>query len=58
MKSFFVIFLILCTALTSRISLSAKDLGGIQVAAFCQKHLPGSKAVIVDDAGNLVLARS
>ena len=51
MKSFFVIFLILCTALTSRISLSAKDLGGIQVAAFCQKHLPGSKAVIVDDAG-------
>lgn len=38
-------------ALANSTALYAKDLGGIQVSAFCQKHYPGSRAIIVDDAG-------
>lgn len=52
MKQVIITFLIAANVLANGISLYAKDLGGIQVSAFCLKHYPGSKAIIVDDAGN------
>ncbi len=51
MKKILVSCAFFSAAILNTVPLPAKDLGGVQVAAFCQKHQPGSRALIVDDAG-------